>query len=382
MTGTLRNAIIVCLILLVAGAQAGLGTEVRSGTLVSVPSGTTVPDDLMAFGQDISVGGKVSGDLLAFGSQVSSEGNIAQDAVVAAGTVNIGGRVGDDLRAAGGTVNVVGVIGDNASVAGGTITMANTSSIGRDLQVAGGNVAINGAVRRNLQVAGGDVTINGTIGGDVRANADQLALGPGAVIRGNLTYTSGKKVNISPGARVAGNIVFKPRPAKERRAPGIAGSVAFWLITFFALYLVGVLLVALAPRMAVEIADRISGAAGVSLLVGLILLVVVPIVAVFMMVTVIGIPLAFILLFAYAVMIYISRIYVGLAIGRWIFGRAGRTETSPYLNLLIGLLIIWLVGAMPVVGWLVNFVAIIIGLGALAYHRYDLTCGLRREGRL
>ncbi len=129
-------------------------------------------------------------------------------------------------------------------------------------------------------------------------------------------------------------------------------------------------------------ADRIGGAPWVSLLVGFILLVVAPVAAAVVMLTLIGIPLALLMLFGYLVVLYVGRVFVGLAIGRWLFTKFRRPQMSLYVDLLVGLLILWLLGVIPYVGWAVRAVALLLGLGALASERYSLMRELRAEGRI
>lgn len=371
-----RLCIVVMLIIL-AVVQPGWASEFRGGETVSIPTGSTLNDDLYAFASNVNIAGRVTGDVVASGGELSLPGVVTQDATIAGGTINVAGRVGDDLRAAGGDINVSGSVADNALIAGGTIILSNTSRVSRDLQVTGGDLHLAGNIGRNLNASGGKVTIDGTVGGTARVNAGQITIGPGAVIRGDLVYTSSKRANIASGARILGRTIYQPTPARHRRAAPLF-KFLFWLLSFVALYLVGVVVIALAPRNAEHIADRAITAPWVSILVGFILIIVIPAVILALMLTLIGIPLGFILLTMYLITLYLSRIYVALAIGRLIF----RRQVSPYLGLLVGLLILWVLKAIPFLGWLIGFIAVLLGLGALAAQRYNLMKSLRQEGKI
>jgi len=374
----------LCMVIGVAVVALGIGlapacaSEFRSGSVI-VPQGTTLDDELYAFGQNVTVSGEVTGDLLAFAAETSVPGKIGQSASVMAGNVNVSGPIGSNLRAVGGDVTLSGTVADNASVFGGSVLFTKTSSVGRDLQAAAGDLRIEGSVGRNVLASGGEVTLNGKIGGNVTVNAGQLRIGPDAVIRGNLTYTAPQKANIAQGARILGEKTYQP--TREKRPAWIWKS-ALWVWSFLALFLVGVIMIAVAPVTTRGAADKVMGAPGVSLLAGLILLVVVPPLVVFLLITLIGIPLGLILLAMYVFMIYFSRAFAGLAIGRWLFARFGRPEMSLYVDLLVGLLILWLLMAIPFVGALIHIAAILLGLGALAVQRYSMMRELRGEGRI
>jgi cytoskeletal protein CcmA (bactofilin family) len=367
--------------MVLAASEPVLGTELRGGT-VSVPAGTTVSDDVYAFGDRVDVAGAVSGDLLAWAGDIVIGGRITEDALLAGGSVRIAGTVGDDLRAAGGELVIGGNIADNASVAGGDITFSQSSRIGRDLQVAGGTIRLDGTVARNALIAGGEVTVNGTVGGDVQADVGTLRVGPNAVIRGKLTYTSDRRADIDPGARIAGGVEFREKEEPERRGLPFVFMFIWWLLTLLALFLVGILLIALAPKMSADVADRILRSPGLSVLVGFVTSIVMPVIGVAVMLTVIGIPLGFLILALYVILLYLSRVYIALAVGRWLVAKAGRPDASLYADLALGLLILWILFAIPFVGWALHLIAVWFGLGGLAVERYRLTKELRQEGRI
>ena len=373
---------LVAVLVILAVAAPGWATQFRSGNIVSIPSGTTVSDDLFAFSGTVTVAGNVEGDLVASGGNLTLSGSATQDATLAGGQINITGRVGDDLLAAGGNLNISGPIADNAVIAGGTIVLAQTASVGRDLQIAGGEIQIQGPVARNVNANGGQVTINSRVGGNVMANAQTLTIGPNAVIAGDLIYKSGQKANIASGAVIRGQTERQPLPKPQAKRAQPLVKALLWLGSFLAMFLVGVLLIAVAPNTAASSADRMIKSPWLSLLIGFIILVVMPVAIVIVFATLIGIPAALILLAAYLIMVYIARAYAAIGIGRWLFARFGSPNMSLYLDLFVGLLILWLLAAIPFVGWFISLIALLFGLGAITAQRCALTRDLRCEGRL
>jgi len=366
---------------LMIGFTPALATEVRSGMSVFVDEQTTINDELYASGQNLTINGSVSNDLLAAGSQVLLRGKVGRSASLMGSNVEVSGSIGDNLRAAGSQVSVSGNVGDNASLAGSAVVLTRAGKFGRDLQAAATELRIEGSVGRNLRAAGTQVTIDGKIGGNACINARKLRLGPGALIRGNLTYSSPQKADIAEGARILGEKTHKPAPVREKREAH-GWKFGLWLLRFLALYAIGAVVIAFAPATVASSADRVIRAPWISLLVGFILVVVVPVAVLIIMATLIGIPLALILLAMYLIMIYISRLFVSAAIGRWIFAKFGKPQMSLYLDLLVGLLILWLLLLIPFAGWLIHLIAIFLGIGGLAAERYALMRELRTEGRV
>ena len=81
-----------------------------------------------------------------------------------------------------------------------------------------------------------------------------------------------------------------------------------------------------------------------------------------LVITLIGIPLGFILLVVYLVSLYFARIYVSYWVGITFFGKIlGKRHYLPYI---LGLFIVFLVGFIPYLGGFLNFVILIWGLGA------------------
>ena len=83
-----------------------------------------------------------------------------------------------------------------------------------------------------------------------------------------------------------------------------------------------------------------------------------------LLVTVVGIPLAglvFLLLMLYT---YLAKIVVAQPVGNWLLQKFNR-KTSVYGSVAFGLLTIFIIRAIPVVGPLVGLFIFMLGLGAL-----------------
>ena len=87
------------------------------------------------------------------------------------------------------------------------------------------------------------------------------------------------------------------------------------------------------------------------------------------MLTIIGFPLALILAAMYAISLYIAKVFVGIVLGTYIFGAfKGRDATSKASLLgimVVGVAVLWLVSGIPVIGWFIQLIAIIWGLGLM-----------------
>jgi uncharacterized membrane protein len=110
-----------------------------------------------------------------------------------------------------------------------------------------------------------------------------------------------------------------------------------------------------------------------SLFVGLIAVVLIPFAAVVLFLSVVGIPFVLLLGAVVVLILLANQIFVGYAIGKKLL--PGRNE----LALLAGLVIYEVAGLIPVVGWMFNFIALFIGLGALIIVKRKLYLSFRTK---
>lgn len=352
----------------------------KGGESPGVAAGRVINDDLYITGGSVSIDGKVNGDVFVAGGSVSVNGTVRDDLAVAGGNVTVNGAVGGSVRAAGGSLILNGKTGQDLMAFGGTVDMATGSSIGRDAMFGSGNVSLGASVGRDLKGGVGSLTINNSVGRDVDLSADELILTDRADVKGDLTYTSAKKAKIAPAAKVAGRIT-QNKPAPEEAgaggAPSFASSAAWFVASYLMAFLFGIVLLALFPARTAEISAAVTTSPWASLGIGLGVLIVVPIAAVILMVFVIPIPISLTALGLYALGIYISKLYVGLAVGRWI-SHYFKWSIHEILSLVIGLLILMLLGLAPYLGGLLRFSYVLFGLGAISMVLYRTI----REGRV
>lgn len=335
----------------------------------------TVDDDLFIGAETVMIDGTVNGDLYAAGGVVTVNGTINGDVLVAGGVVNISGIIGQDVRAAGGTIAVTNAqIADNVSVFGGNLTLDNQTTVGGTLVVGGGNAVSQAEVGRNVVGGAGALTIDNKVGGDIEVGAGQLTLGSQADVGGKVTYASEEEASIAAGASIAGEVKqILPQAAGALRDfdPGAARGflrgvnfgVKLWL--YLSALLVGIVTLYLFRKESQAVAENILAKPLASLGWGVVVLIVtVPVLALLLM-TVIGIPLALILLGLYLLMIYLTKVFVGLLFGQVLFSYFDRKQANLYAVLAVGLAVYYLLTAIPFLGFFVATAAVIFGLGGL-----------------
>jgi hypothetical protein len=92
-----------------------------------------------------------------------------------------------------------------------------------------------------------------------------------------------------------------------------------------------------------------------------------------MAITIIGIPLAGIVFLILMIGVNLAKIVAGFALGVWISSKFKWNKLSSFWIMALGLLVIYILKAIPVVGGIVSITVLWVGLGALALRTFTKT---------
>jgi hypothetical protein len=155
-------------------------------------------------------------------------------------------------------------------------------------------------------------------------------------------------------------------------AGGVVGSVLSAVYGALANLLLGSIFLVIFPDFSAGVASRVADAPARSAGIGLVTLVGVPIVALVVALTLVGIPLAVVGLLAFGTAVWAGLVYGQYAVG--VRALATLDREHRWLALVVGVLGVAVLGIVPVLGALVQFGVLVVGLGALVV-------GLRRTYR-
>jgi cytoskeletal protein CcmA (bactofilin family) len=374
----------------------------------------TVNGDVVVFAQTITINGTVNGDLIAAGQVVIINGTVTDDARIAGAALQMGEKasVGSD------------VVGAAAS-----LELKNGSTVKGELVYAGGQALLAGDITGDVLAATGGLELSGSFGGNVQAHVDAnentassppmnmymtnipitlpsvrpgLKVDDGAKIAGNLEYTS--TVDLPVPAGVVAGKVTRTAPAPSERArpvqPTPAQQVGKWALDLLrgmiTLILFGLLLGWLFPFFMRALPEEIrthpwsslgwGAIAWAAFFFGLLVIVLAMILGglIFGFLTLSGVSgtiiwvgilalIGFTILFI-LVTSFLTKIVVGELIGKWILNRtnpalAGHNVWPMVVGVVVLVAVIGLF-RFPLLplgffGWLINFLVILCGLGAL-----------------
>jgi cytoskeletal protein CcmA (bactofilin family) len=373
-------ASVAALIFFISNAAAQEGARQRgSADHATVPASQVVDGDYFAFGETVEISGTINGDLYASGGQVIIDGRVNGDVLVAGGRVSLSGTVSQDVRAAGGQIAITGNVGRNLTVAGGNVEIASSAVVSGGVVAAGGSVDLAAPVGGAAKIAAGTLIIANRIAGDVEAAVGTLRIASKAEIGGNVTYWSGREAAVSEGARINGKIVRNIPPERPRIFPAAFFAwLVFVAINFVCTLILGLLSARFLPRYHQSVITTLRARPWASLGIGFIAAVGVPVVCALLFATVLAIPLALILLFAFFILLYWSRIYAIGRIGESILARL-RPASSRASAFVLGLFVYYILAIIPVVGWFVVPLVVLLGLGSELIARKQFYVTSRRQ---
>jgi hypothetical protein len=342
-------------------------------THFEVKKGEVINHDYFAAGESVTISGVVNGDVYAAGANVTIDGKINGDLLAGAGMITLLGEVTDDVRIAGGNILINGTTGKNVTLAGGTATITSEAIIKGSLLAFTGNLDLRAAVGRDANLYAGRAVIGSQIGGNLQGEFDELVLTSEAGILGNLNYKSSEKAEITEGAIILGETNYQsltreraPQLKPDLLArPAVPRGVGLWL-SFSSLilsFLLGLGFLYVFPKRGEAIVKVLTSRPWQSLGVGFLTLILIPIGMLFLMITIIGIPLALMLVPLLVFLLYFSKIFAAFCTGQWVLNR---WEVKKGLNwaLLIGLIVYYLLRQLPVISPMVIFAFTTLGLGA------------------
>lgn len=359
---------LMCLFLVPASALAATFRAPQSGT-ATISDRETAKNAYLA-GNTVSVMGTVLEDLVAAGNTITVNGTVNNSANIAGNSIIINGKIGKSVRAAGANITISNSVGSDVFVAGGTINIEQSAIVNNDLIAAGGTIDLNGVINGNAYLSGGQITINGKINGDVIIkNSNKVTINNNAVIKGNLDYQAQQEALINPDAKIDGSVNFK-KIANQNDISSIfkVGITLFSLLMTLATFLLLLVLIYVFPKLMRSVIEKSFAKPWENLGIGFVYLIIVPIAAIILMVTIIGMPIGFLALGLYAVTLGIAKLLVPILAGVLIFKWLGKEKIYrlDWVTVLVGVIITFLIGLIPVIGWLALFVLFLFALSQFA----------------
>lgn len=317
--------------------------------------------DVYLTGDDVTIDYIVDGNLFVMAKNVTINSQIGGDAFIFADTVTVGeqGYVFSNLFTVAKTVNVQGVVYDLYSL---TDTTNITGYIYRDIKVSSNNLNMFGTIGRNAFVNCNDIKFSQ----DTEVTNESQTVATQGIINGNLEYTSKNEISIPEGV-VTGEVKYTPSNTGDNNnvqsylislGTIIATAILIWLICLW-----------LAPKFVkkAELITKKNILPEIGL--GILTPIVLVIVSIILILLGITAPFGLLVLGLTFLLIAISTSVFIIAINNMLCNKLKIQKTIGNFGMLIvTTAVLWVIGLIPYLGTIVGIIAVIVGLGIIAYN--------------
>lgn len=348
-------------------AQSAFAASLQAGEYVFINEQKN--DDVYIAAGRVEINAPIGGDLYLTAGDAVISADINEDLVVAGGRVAVIGDVAGDIRVVGGEVAIFGNVQDDVVVIGGEVNIAPDSVIGGSVITGAGLLNVSGDVMENIHGATGALTLSGNVKGNVVVTVqDRLLIDHLASIGGNLEYSSLIEVDV-PDNVVAGEIVFNQFDDRELLADVTEAFVIQRALSFLGALVLMIIFILAMPNMLTGAALRTRENILKSFGIGVLTIIVGIVSSIVLMMTLVGIPLALVMLFGLGLLMIFSKIFVAAYLGSYFVKykqpRKKISRAKLFFVMLFTLFLYYLVTLIPIVGWIINLIFFSIGIGSI-----------------
>lgn len=226
----------------------------------------------------------------------------------------------------------------------------------------------NSYIGRTVRASAKNLELNGSIDANAYITAEKLVIGDDTIISGKLSYTSEKAGDISEKAQI-GSVEFNQstQPETEATAEFFGLSILMEAVSYvFKVAIISALIIAFCNRFVkISKEEKVGKTLIKSLGSGALALMLTPCIALALICTVIGTGFGIVLMGAYAIVLFFASAIASTGIAVNLFNTKINSKLGLWGASLGTALVIWCLGQIPAIGWLISLFVILIGLGLL-----------------
>ena len=337
-------------------ARADWSPNAVTGENITLAKGQEHRGAYYAAGSTVKIEGNVDGDVYCAGETIEITGSVSGSVLCAGKSIRIAGAVGRDIRAAAQTVTIDSKVSGSVSAFAQTITVSQSSAITGELNGAAQTVRIEGSVGQNVRMGAEDIVIGAPIAGNVDVGVGSLLINDNGKVAGNVNYTAEKQLQLSQD-KVSGKISYNQPPESAKPSP--ADTFMSILMVGLSLFVSAMLLAVFFPRFFQRSATIAQQNIGLTALIGLAVVFSVPFIILLLAISMVAIPLALLLLLVWICTLAVS----GMFFAYWIGSLVLRSSNNILVRMAAGSAIVLVLYAIPYIGGLAIFIALIMGSG-------------------
>ncbi len=320
-------------------------------------SGEKYAEDVYWAGNDMSMNdSKIANDLIAVGYTLSVNGT----------------EIAGSARSAGYSISLQDVeVAHNITVAGNILNIdSNTKA--KAVYAAGNMITFSGECE-SFNASGNTVILNGVVNGDAKIDANEVTIGPNAVVTGKLTVSAADEATIPDSVKI-GEYEYhdSPNVPDEDTVEAVSKGARFVHKILNRVYWVPAMII-VALFFCLVIPGAVDGSGKMLLkkpvampITGLVALCAIPVALIILCITFIGLPLAGLIALLVTIATIFAVPFAGASAGRIVL-----PKMNIWLSSIIGSAVLTLALAVPFIGGLIKFLSILYVLGYFIQKCYE-----------
>lgn len=300
--------IIATLFILVLGINISNAAFFKSDSEVKIND--EIEGNTYLAGEKVDYDTKVNGDLFIAGQYIDVKGEITKDINLAGQFIETNADIGEDLRIAGQDIKISNKINGETIIFGETINLEETSELIGDTLIYAKTININGTILGNTNLKAENIIINGNLNGEnnqlVSAN---LEISDNANINQDTKYWSENSQissNLETNLILDSNLEIKKPESEKSSMLNISGLLVLRIIWASTIIIVLHLLFTKKIEKNLESLDSNTKYIE-NFFLGFFVIILIPVVAFALMLTILGFPLGAIILVLYFILLLISQ---------------------------------------------------------------------------
>ncbi len=301
-----------------------------------------VKDDLFTTGDPVLVNAPVFGDLFAAGGTISVRKTVDRSLYVAGSTVTIDEGAGYNAWVAAQTVVIKGEIGHDVWIAAQTVTIDPSARIKGQVRIGAQTVTIAGTVDGKAEITASTVNTSAVYNSDVTLSAEVIEFDGGS-IAGNLLYKTPTETSDFGATTITGSKTHE----KLNLQTGMNARARSALFGALSMLVSGAVLLFFFRRKVDGVVSLVNSNWVSSLGTGTVVLLLVPVVALMLMITGVGVPLALLTLATYGILLYVAGLLGYVVLGVGIFKTLKQKYQSLWVPFIVALVVMAILQLTP-----------------------------------
>ncbi len=351
--------------------------NVKSAEGVFIPQDKVVEGNFYVAAKNITVEGVIDGDLIVAAQSINIKGKVTGDIISLSQGLQVDGEVSGNIRSISTNyANINSRIGKNVNILSNNLVIGEKADITWNVLMGTVLSEVKGTIRGELNGFTNNLKVSGIINNNInlRINDKEKNLGNNiqlseeSKINGDLNYLAAKTLNIDKN-KVRGSINFTEKSFQKNTKE------VLWdlLVAIFSALVLGLVIVSLFKKFTQKTLLNIEKNWNKNLLFGLLTLIITPIIAILLAITLIGLPLSIIVILLWLISLYVAKVVFGIYLGYLLRTHLFKIKKiNLNMSLLLGVPLAWILFSIPVVGRVLSILSILIILGTLLNHRLKI----------